>query len=207
MTDAGLSRAARRPEFQMSARDLINIGIFGALYIVTVFTMNLFAFVNPLIMLAALSASIIAGGVPFMLFLTRVDHAGMVLVFAVITGGLLTMTGHPPICFVVTLACAGFAEAILWLGSYRSPSLAVVAYAVYAMWYVGPLLPIFYARESYFASQSMSRVGPDYLVQMDRLLSPAVLIGFDLSTVLFGLLGGLLGLRLLRKHFERAGLA
>jgi energy-coupling factor transport system substrate-specific component len=34
-----------------------------------------------------------------------------------------------------------------------------------------------------------------------------VLLAFDVSTVVFGLLGGLLGLRLTRKHFEKAGLA
>ncbi|MFD4444778.1 MptD family putative ECF transporter S component [Nocardia sp. NPDC058519] len=194
-------------ELRMSPRDLINIGIFGALYIVTVFAINMLGFLNPAVMLIALAASIVAAGVPFMLFLTRVQHAGMVTVFAIVTAGLLTLTGHPAIGFVITVLCALVAEIVLWFGRYRSRRAGVVAYAVYSMWYVGPMLPIFYDREGYFSSESMQQMGADYLEQMDRLLSPAVLIGFTVSTVIFGLLGGLLGVRLLRKHFEKAGLA
>lgn len=197
----------RHIQIRMSAKDLINIGVFAALYIATILVINLFAFVNPLIMLVAIAVSIVAGGIPFILFLTRVRHAGMVTVFGVITAGLLVLTGHPPICFAVTVACAVAVEVVLWLGGYRSRAMDVLAYAIYALWYVGPLLPIFYARDEYFSSRSMAELGPDYIAQMDRLLSPVVLIAFDVSTFFFGLLGGLLGLRLLRKHFERAGLA
>ena len=197
----------RRIDVRMSARDLITIGVFGALYLATVFAINLFAFISPLTLLIALAASIVAGGVPFMLFLTRVRHAGMVTIFGVITAAWLAVTGHPPIGFVITVAAALAGEVLLWLGGYRSAALGVAAYAVYAMWYIGPLLPIFYARDRYFASPAMAQMGPRYLEQMDRLLSPAVLIGFDISTVLFGLAGGLFGLALLRKHFEKAGLA
>lgn len=89
------TQSSRRIDVRMSARDLINIGVFGALYIATVFAINVFAFINPLVMLVALAVSMIAGGVPFMLFLTRVRHAGMVTVFAIITAGLLALTGHP----------------------------------------------------------------------------------------------------------------
>ncbi|AAS06283.1 MptD family putative ECF transporter S component [Mycobacterium avium subsp. paratuberculosis] len=201
------TQSSRRIDVRMSARDLINIGVFGALYIATVFAINVFAFINPLVMLVALAVSMIAGGVPFMLFLTRVRHAGMVTVFAIITAGLLALTGHPPICFVITVACALVAEVVLWLGRYRSRTMGVLAYAIYAAWYIGPLLPIFYARDEYFSSPGMAQMGPRYLEEMERLLSPAVLIAFDLSTVVFGLIGGLLGVRLLRKHFQRAGLA
>lgn len=201
------TQSSRRIDIRMSARDLINIGVFGALYIATVFAINVFAFINPLVMLVALAVSMIAGGVPFMLFLTRVRHAGMVTVFAIITAGLLALTGHPPICFAITVACALVAEVVLWLGRYRSRTMGVLAYAIYAAWYIGPLLPIFYARDEYFSSPGMAQMGPRYLEEMERLLSPAVLIAFDLSTVVFGLIGGLLGVRLLRKHFQRAGLA
>lgn len=108
---------------------------------------------------------------------------------------------------MITVACALVAEVVLWLGRYRSRTMGVLAYAIYAAWYIGPLLPIFYARDEYFSSPGMAQMGPRYLEEMERLLSPAVLIAFDLSTVVFGLIGGLLGVRLLRKHFQRAGLA
>lgn len=199
--------ARRRFETRMSPKGLINIGVFGALYLVIVFGINMLGFLNPAVMLVALAASIVAGGIPFMLFLARVRHAGMVTIFAIVTGGILTLTGQPLISFVITVACALVAEAIIWAGRYRSRSLSVLAYAVYSAWYVGPMMPIFYDRDAYFSGPSMQAMGADYVSQMEALLSPAVLAAFDMSTIVFGSLGGLLGLRLMRKHFEKAGLA
>ncbi|MEU7633164.1 MptD family putative ECF transporter S component [Nocardia sp. NPDC049220] len=199
--------AGRRIDIRMSAQDLITIGVFAALYVVIVFAINMLGFLNPAIMLVALAAGIVAGGVPFMLFLTRVRHPGMVLLFAAITSGLMTLTGHPPIGLPLTLLCALFAESALWIGEYRSPRMSVLAYTAYSLWYCTPLLPIFYARDEYFADPAMQQMGSGYIEQMKDLLSPPVLAGFSASTVLFGLLGGLLGLRMLRKHFEKAGLA
>lgn len=199
--------AAPRFSVRMSARDLINVGIFAALYIVLVYAITMLGFVNPAVMLVSLAASIVAGGIPFLLFLTRVRHAGMITVFAVITAGLLMLTGHPPVSFALTVLLALAAEVIVWSGRYESRWASVLAYTVYAVWYVGPMLPIFYAREDYFLGASVQRMGPDYVEKMAALLSPAVLTGFCVSTVVFGFLGGLVGLRLLRKHFTRAGLA
>lgn len=201
------ARSGRGVDLHMSPKDLINIGVFGAIYIVIVFAVNMLGFINPTVMIVALIASIVAGGIPFMLFLTRVRHAGMVTIFAVITGGLFFLTGHPPISFAVTVVCALIAEAVLLAGRYNARRVGAWAYAVYSAWYAGPLLPLFYAREEYFAGAGMQQMGTEYIGAMDALLSPGVLIAFDVSAVVAGLLGGLLGLRLLRKHFERAGLA
>ncbi|GAA2826053.1 MptD family putative ECF transporter S component [Nonomuraea rubra] len=199
--------AGRRIDVRMSPKDLINIGVFGALYLVVVYAISMLGFINPPVMLVALAASIVAGGIPFTLFLTRVRHAGMVTVFGIITGGLFLLTGHPPISFAITVACALLAEVVIWAGGYRSRRLSVPAYAVYSAWYVGPMMPLFYARDDYFSSPSMQMMGTDYVNQMQALLSPGMLLAFDVSTVVFGLLGGLLGLRLTRKHFAKAGLA
>lgn len=197
----------RSVDLRMSPRDLINIGVFAALYLVIVYSINMLGFIGPVVMLGALAAGIVAGGIPFMLFLTRVKHAGMVTVFAIVTGGFMLVSGNPPIGLVVGVGCALAAEVVLFAGGYRSRRIGVAAYAVYSAGYIGPLLPLFYARDDYFAGASMQQMGSDYVAQMDRLLSPGVLAAFDLSLVVFGLLGGLLGLRLLRRHFERAGLA
>ncbi|WP_327582912.1 MptD family putative ECF transporter S component [Nonomuraea sp. NBC_00507] len=202
-----ITPAQRRFDVSMSPKDLINIGVFGALYLVVVFGINMLGFINPAVMLVALVASIVAGGIPFMLFLTRVRHAGMVTIFAIVTAGLLMLSGHPLISFLISVGCALVAEAIIWAGRYRSRGLSVLAYAVYSAWYAGPMMPIFYDREAYFSGPSMQMMGADYVSQMQALLSPGVLIAFDLSTIVFGLLGGLLGLRLMHKHFEKAGLA
>lgn len=198
--------ADQRIDFRMSPKDLINIGIFGALYLVIVGVFNMLEFLNPAFMLIGVLVSIIAGGVPFMLFLTRVRHAGMVIVFTIIVNGFMLLIGSPPVSLLIGVLAAAIAEVLLWVGRYRSRRLSVFAYAVFSTWFVGLFLPLFYARDEYLTSPYMREMGADYTRQLDALLSPGVLMAFNVATLVFGLIGGALGLRLLNKHFRKAGL-
>ncbi|GAA3052030.1 MptD family putative ECF transporter S component [Streptomyces roseofulvus] len=201
-TEAG----PQRLDLRMSPRDLINIGIFGALYLVTIGVFTLFEFLGPVMTLLTSAVSIVAAGVPFMLFLTRVRHAGMVTVLAVIVNGFMLLIGSPPIGLVIGVVAAVIAEALLYAGRYRSRKMSVLAYAVFSTWFAGLFMPMLYAREEFLSSPYMESMGEEYTRQLDDLLSPAVLIAFDVSTLVFGVIGGLLGVRLLDKHFRKAGL-
>ncbi|MET9763694.1 MptD family putative ECF transporter S component [Streptomyces sp. NPDC006372] len=198
--------ADQRLDFRMSPRDLINIGIFGALYIVTVGIFNLLEFISPIMTLVTSAVSIVAAGVPFMLFLTRVRHAGMVTVLAVIVNGFMLLIGSPPIGLVIGVVGALVAEALLYVGRYRSRKMSVLAYAVFSTWFAGLFAPMLYARDEFLSSPYMDSMGAEYVEKLDDLLSPAVLISFDVSTLVFGVIGGALGVRLLDKHFRKAGL-
>ncbi|MBM7367308.1 MptD family putative ECF transporter S component [Gordonia hydrophobica] len=190
-----------------TARDLISVGVFAALYAVIVFAFNFLGFLNPVAMVVGLLVGLVAGGVPFMLFLTRVHRPGMIVLFAVLFGAVLLITGHPVVAIGLLLVLAVVAEAIMYLGRYRSRSAAVAAYTVFSLWAAGQLLPLFYDRSGYLDGAGMQEMSAEYVDSLDRLLSVPVLIGVDLATVVFGLAGALLGLRLLDKHFRRAGLS
>ena len=183
----------------MSGRDLMTIGIFLAI--------TMFGFLNPVMMLVTLGLSIVVGAIPFMLFLARVKHAGMVALFTIVLGILLLVIGFPPLSIGILVALAVVVELVLAATGYRSRWAGVLSYTIFSVWNTAPLLPLFYDRQGYFSSPSMSRMGPEYTARLDAFLSPGVLIGFDIAAVLLGLIGGVIALRLLRKNFARAGLA
>ena len=191
----------------MSGRDLMTIGIFFAIYIVLYFAITMFGFLNPVMMLVTLGLSIVVGAIPFMLFLARVKHAGMVALFTIVFGILLLVIGFPPLSIGILVAPAVVVELVLAATGYRSRWAGVLSYTIFSVWNTAPLLPLFYDRQGYFSSPSMSRMGPEYTARLDAFLSPGVLIGFDIAAVLLGLIGGVIALRLLRKNFARAGLA
>lgn len=191
----------------MSGRDLMTIGIFLAIYIVLYFAITMFGFLNPVMMLVTLGLSIVVGAIPFMLFLARVKHAGMVALFAIVLGILLLVIGFPPLSIGILVALAVVVELVLAVTGYRSRWAGVLSYTIFSVWNTAPLLPLFYDRQGYFSSPSMSRMGPEYTARLDAFLSTGVLIGFDIAAVVLGLIGGVIALRLLRKSFARAGLA
>ena len=205
--DSADGSGGSRFSLAMSGRDLMTIGIFLAIYIVLYFAITMFGFLNPVMMLVTLGLSIVVGAIPFMLFLARVKHAGMVALFTIVLGILLLVIGFPPLSIGILVALAVVVEFVLAATGYRSRWAGVLSYTIFSVWNTAPLLPLFYDRQGYFSSPSMSRMGPEYTARLDAFLSPGVLIGFDIAAVLLGLIGGVIALRLLRKNFARAGLA
>ena len=205
--DSAKDSGGSRFSLAMSGRDLMTIGIFLAIYIVLYFAITMFGFLNPVMMLVTLGLSIVVGAIPFMLFLTRVKHAGMVALFAIVLGILLLVIGFPPLSIGILVSLVVVVELVLAVTGYRSRWAGVLSYTIFSVWNTAPLLPLFYDRQGYFSSPSMSRMGPEYTARLDAFLSTGVLIGFDIAAVVLGLIGGVIALRLLRKSFARAGLA
>ncbi len=189
---------------KLNGKDLINIGIYGAIYFVILFAVAMLGMIP--IFLPLLSVFVpILGGIPFMLFLTKVRKPGMVLITAMIMGVMMLLTGMGP-WPLLTCAIAGIlAELCLKSGNYRSGSKAVTAYALFSLWIFGNYLPLFTDYEGYFAQRA--DYGQAYIDAVQRLMplwmAPVLLV----SCFVCGMLGGMLGRRLLKKHFEKAGLA
>lgn len=196
-----------RPGLRFSARDLINVAIFAVIYFVTVFAINMLGLISPLVMLVILPLSVIAAGIPFMLFLTRVKHAGMVTLFGAVTALLFLMSGQPWQSTVLTVVVSVIADLILAGGGYRSKWAAIWAYTVFTLWYVGPWIPMLLNREEYLSSPGMQMMGDEYVANFDQVVSTSALGVYCVATVVCGLVGGLLGSAMLKKHFVKAGLA
>lgn len=197
----------RSVSLRMSARDLITIGIFAALYFVLSMAASLLGIINPPMMIVSTGLAIVIGAIPFMLFLTRVTHAGMITLFALISGALYVLTGTLLIGLILMLVLALIAELIVWVGRYRSTTAGILAYTAFSVWFFGPILPLLYAREDYLSMPGLQSAGADYVAGVDALFSTPVILAVGVGCAICGLIGGFLGARLLRKHFVRAGLA
>lgn len=201
--------AAARPPFSVrfSARDLVSVAIFAVIYFVVVFVVAMLGIISPIVMLLTLPLSAIAAGIPYMLFLTRVRHAGMATLFGIVLGLLDMMIGHPWQAVLVMIAVSVLADLILWAGGYRSTWAAIWAYTVFSCWFIGPWIPFFANRDEYLRSQMMGDMGGDYTRAFEQIVSAPAVLAMVAATVVCGFLGALLGTRLLRKHFRQAGLA
>ena len=108
---------------------------------------------------------------------------------------------------VLLIALSVVIEVIQALTGYRSRWAGVISYIVFAVWYVGPLLPLYYDRAGYFSSMAANGRSEVYSRRLDEFLTTGVLVGYDIGVVVLGLVSGVIALNLLRKNFERAGLA
>ncbi len=90
---------------KLKGRDLINVGIYSAIYFVIMMAVAMLGMIP--IFLPLLSVIVpILGGIPFMLFLTKVRKPGMILIMAMIMGIMMLLTGMGP-WPLLTCAIAG----------------------------------------------------------------------------------------------------
>lgn len=191
------------PENKLKGRDLINIGIYGAIYFVLLLAVAMLGMIPIFLPLLSVIVPII-GGIPFMLFLTKVKKPSMILIFTMIMGIMMLLTGMGP-WPLLTCAIAGIlAELCFRSGEYKSSKKAVLSYGLFSMWIFGNYLPLFTDYAGYFAQRA--DYGQAYIDAVQKLMplwmSPVLLA----ACFVCGIIGGLIGRALLKKHFEKAGL-
>jgi energy-coupling factor transport system substrate-specific component len=183
------------------------LAIFAVLYIVVIYAIGMIGVISPLVWLLIVPVTIIVGGVPYLLFLTRVKHAGMVALFAVVVGLFYLLSGNTWLSTVAIIGLGLLAELISWFGRYRSRWAAILTYTVFGLGFLTQFLPLLIDREAYFNGPSWEGMGDDYRQATNELLSAPVMAGLAVAILAAGFLGGLLGSALLKKHFVKAGLA
>jgi energy-coupling factor transport system substrate-specific component len=199
---AGASRTSKA----LSGRDLINVGIFSAIYFAVLFGFGMVGFAGPWFAGLAYLLGILANGVVISLYVARVPKVGAITLLGLICSLLMVATGHPWFTILISTALGFAADLIGKAGSFRSPRWNTLAYAVLSLWYIGPMLPVVWDTAGYreYVSSSM---GADYaqlyLAVFGAASLPIWLVGF----FVVGLVGGWFGQRVLRRQFRRAGVA
>ncbi|MGC4152966.1 MAG: MptD family putative ECF transporter S component [Propionicimonas sp.] len=208
-TLAAPTAAAERPRFSLTfrARDFLTVAIFAVIYIVVIFAVAMLGIISPLVMVLTLPLAPLIAGIPYLLFLSRVRHGGMVTLFGIVFGLASMGWGHPWQSALVIIGVSLLAEVVLFAGRYRSKWAAIWAYTIFSAWMIGPWIPFFLDPAGYIAQQATQSMGSDYATQMEAVMAVPVVLGVWAAGIVFGFLGGLLGSSVLRKHFRKAGLA
>lgn len=187
----------------LKTKDLIVAGAFAALYIVLLFVcVSALGIIPVTYLVAPMVMSIILGPV-YMLYVVKIPKQGAILILAALVG-LLTSMGGVWFALIWSLLIGIAAELIARGGKYRSRKLYMASYPVFACTNMGPFWTLVISKPM-FLEACTNYYGADYAAAIDRLTPSwiiAVLIGIALVG---GIVGGLLGKRLLKKHFEKAG--
>ena len=190
----------------LKPKDLITVGIFTALYFVVFFGFGMLGFFGPAVHAVGIVLGSLANGIVFALYVTRIRKPGMVFLTAIVSSLLMVLTGHAWTTLVTAAVFSVLAELVLAGGRYRSARASVIAYGVFSLLVAGPILPLYLQRDAYIANIG-EQMGEDYARAWDTLFSPTFMAVLLVAVFLASCLGGLLGQKMLRKHFVRAGIA
>jgi energy-coupling factor transport system substrate-specific component len=189
----------------LNIKDLITVGIFSVINIILIFTFGMLGYI-PILMLGLPIIGALVWGIPFMLFLTRVNKFGMITLMGLIIGIVMFLSGHTWIPIIVYTITGLIADIIIKTKDYSSIKTSIIGYAVFAVGLIGNMLPFFILRDYYISAMNAS-MGAEYVNFITPFLQYHFLIILIILTFIAGLLSGYIGKLVLKKHFEKAGMA
>lgn len=194
-----------RTSSRLNTRDFINIGVFTALMFVIVFAFGMLGFI-PVAMYAGFLLSILVNGIVFALFTARTPKMGALTIMLILIEILFFVAGHWVGGIAIAAVFGLLADLVITKGPKSVKVRVPLAYALFILpIYVSPWMPLFMNQEAYM-SQIAEQMGAEYAAKMAQVVTIPILLGFFVVMLIVGWLAGLLGTRVARKHFERAGL-
>jgi len=196
----------RKKSNTLKGRDLINIGIFSAVYFVLSFIWMLLSGLHPLIWTFLPAFTALTGAIPYMLLTAKVKKPFAVIMMGAIVGLIYVLTGQISILVLILYLCgAVIAEIIRYFSKYSNFWLNAVGFGFFSFGMAGSPLPLWLYRESFFEQISEFGMPADYLNQLEALASPGLLPIMLVVTFVAAILGAFLARRLFKKHFQKAG--
>jgi energy-coupling factor transport system substrate-specific component len=188
---------------KLTTKDLIMAGAFAALYLALFFALaTVMGFVPIVYIFTPFVLSVVLGPV-YMLYVTKIPKRRAIIVLAALTGLLTSMDGFW-ICLIWSLALGLAAEFIARRGTPSRGKL-ILSFMVFGCTNMGPAWVLLLAKQRFLDACAVY-YGQDYANTLDSLTPWWIIFVFLAMAIAGSLAGGLLGSRILKKHFEKAGI-
>lgn len=190
---------------KLTGKDLINVGIYSAMTLAVFFVVGLLTTL-PVLYPILLFLFPLTCGIPMMLYYTKIKKFGMLTITGLISGLFFFFIGYTWVGFVIWSLGGIAADLVLRVGHYKSFKVTLLSYAVFCLGMIGCPAPMWLAGQAYW-DNIYSSMGEQYANTLQSIMPPWM--AFVGLAILFvgGICGALLGHKMLKKHFQRAGIA
>ena len=191
-----LNYAANNGSKKMSAKELMYAGAFAAIYIVLMLIIVMGSGIVPILyVLSPISVGAVCGTV-YMLCVLKVRRFGAALIMIACSSN---MAG-----FVMALFTSLLAELVLLLGKYQSKKMYLLSFVVFNLNMACPFSMLLFARKRFF-ELSVQYQGQSHADALAKLLPEGIYFAIVGFAVLGGIIGAFIANKLIKKHFEKAG--
>ncbi len=189
---------------KLKGKDLITVGIYTVFYLMIMLALGFLGFIPIFIPLLAFLTPLF-GGIPFMLFYSKVKKFGMITLMGIIIGLLMFLFGMTFWPIITGSIFGLFADLIAKASNYKKDKKAIWCHGIFGMWIIGNFVTFYVNRAATFQSLSMD-YGAEYVSKVSNLLPYGLIPVIIVGSFICGILGGILGKAVFKKHFEHAGI-
>ncbi len=188
---------------KLRTKDLIYVGAFGAVYLMLMLLIVMGSGMVPILyILSPLTVGIVCGTV-YELCVLKVHKFGAALILGVLFA--LVAASSNIVGLICAIVIALIAELIIKAGGYKSKKMYLLSFVVFNLNMVCPFSTLVMNREAFF-DRAVGYYGQDYADKVAALTPDWIIFGLIGLALLGGIIGAFVASRLIKKHFEKAGL-
>lgn len=192
-----------------SVKDVITAVLLSFLLIVVQLAVSMISMVNNFVsMVLSVGIACLLCAPIYFLLVRRVHKRFTSLLYMTLLGLVFLMMGNwflLPYFVIVGILCEG----ILWKqGAYNNPKRITVTWTVYSALYIGVnLLPLWVFWDTFEQNALAGGMTQEYInAYLDYYSQAGWLIFIFIFTTACGLVGSLIGSKMMNKHFEKSGM-
>lgn len=193
---------------KIQIKDLISVGIYTVLYFVVVAISALITvFILPgysYVFIPVISA--LFAGTIFMLMVAKVPRFGSITIMGSIMGLFFLLMGRFPGALLISIFFALLADGIALFVKYKSKIGLLISYIVLSYSLIGPVLPMFIFPSLYIEQLLEQRRDAAYIEGAFANISLNTFMVLIFAILIAAIIGGIFGQRMMKKHFEKAGI-
>lgn len=188
------------------SKRLVSAGIFIALYFVVFIIFGCVCMPVPVLYLCMSSIIAFFAAPVYMMLLNKAPIHGPVFIVAMLPCLFLLLQGNIWIVVVSGVLAGILAEVVAGIGKFKSKTLNVISYILFSQNLLGGFLPVWVMREFYFEGITERGMSIEFCDSLRAITPVWVLFAMIAATAVFAVIGVLVGNRLFKKHFEKAGI-
>ena len=191
---------------KLKAKDFITVGIFTAILIVVEFLCGMLGYIHPYIVASYVVMIPLVGAIPMMLFYTKVEKFGMISLMSVLIAIIMFVLGMGYLGAPLIVAAGVIADLIAKSGKYKSFKKTIISYGVFCLWICANYFPVIVTADSYRKDLLDGGYSAEYCDDLFRAINEKTIAVLLILCFVFGCIGAVIGKKVVKKHFEKAGI-
>ena len=197
---------SKKKNIQM--KDLISIGVYTAIYfIICAISAALTVLIIPGYSYAFIPViSALLSGTIYMLMVAKVPKFGAISIMGSIMGIFFFIIGRFPGATVIAIVISILADLIAYGFKYRNKLGILFSYIIFSFSLIGPVVPMLFFPTFYMDQLTEQGRDMNYIEGVFSSVSEYTMIILTILIVVMSIVGGIFGQRMMKKHFEKAGI-
>ena len=191
----------------LTVKDLVTVGIFSALFLVFALVGGIFFAPNPVLTFYMPVGSALLCGPIYLLMLAKVQKRGAAAILGALLCIVWFVTGMHWAMALGYLLMGIPADFVAGAGGYRSRKINSLSYVLLSLGGTASYLVFFANPDGWAKTMLGNGTEQSYIDTMRASGTGWILAAMLAGTVIAAIVSALIGCRMLRKQFERAGIA